>query len=126
MSRVLDASALLAFLNHESGAEIVRSLLDEAAVSAVNWAEVLQKALGRSVNVAGMAADFADMGTVIVPFTEEQADVAATLWAKTRSQGLSLADRACLALAAVKGVPVWTADRAWGQLSLGIDIRIIR
>ena len=126
MSRVLDASALLAFLNHESGAEIVRPLLDEAVVSAVNWAEVLQKALGRSVNVAGMAADFADMGTVIVPFTEEQADVAAMLWAKTRPQGLSLADRACLALAAVKGVPVWTADRAWGQLSLGIDIRIIR
>jgi PIN domain nuclease of toxin-antitoxin system len=121
---ILDASALLAFLHGEPGADVVRPLLDGAGVSAVNWAEILQKALHRNVDVEGMLADFADIGTTIQPFTVEHADVAARLSFNTRPHGLSLADRACLALA--NEVPVWTADRAWGLLSIGVDVRVIR
>ncbi len=115
MKHVLEASALLVFLNGEPGAHVVRPLLDGAGVSAVNWAEILQKALHRNVDVDRMAADLADMGTTILPFTEEHADVAARLWFDIRPKGLSLADRACLALAAAHAVPVWTADRVWGR-----------
>lgn len=126
MRHILDASALLAFLYGEPGADVVRPLLDGAGVSAVNWAKILQKALHRNVDVEGMLADFADISTMIQPFTVEHADVAARLWFNTRPQGLSLADRACSALAVANEVPVWTADRAWGLLSIGVDVRVIR
>jgi len=124
--QVLDASALLAFLHGEPGTDRVRPILDGAIVSAVNWAEVIQKALRAQADVVGMGAELADMGVVIEPFTHEQAEIAAYLWQKTRAWGLSLADRACLALAIAKKAPVWTADRAWGALPLGIDIRLLR
>ena len=110
----------------EPGADVVRALLDGAGVSAANWAEIQQKALHRNVDVEGMLAGFAGTGTTIQPFTVEYADVAARLSFNTRPQGLSLADRACSALAVANEVPVWTADRAWGLLSRRVAIRVIR
>ena len=65
MRHILDASALLAFLHGEPGADVVRPLLDGAGVSAVNGAEILRKALHRNVDVEGMLADFADDDTAI-------------------------------------------------------------
>lgn len=62
----------------------------------------------------------------IEPFSESQAETAARLWLETRKYGLSLADRACLALALEKSLPVLTADRAWQQLQLEVDIRVVR
>lgn len=123
---VLDASALLAFLHDEPGARKVRDVLDGAAVSAVNWAEVVQKSLRHGVDVSGMREEFEDIGVVFQPFSPEQAEVAARLWEKTRPHGLSLADRACLALASEKPTPVLTADKTWAELEIGIEVTLLR
>jgi PIN domain nuclease of toxin-antitoxin system len=123
---VLDASSLLAFLHDESGSERVRSALAGALVSAVNWSEVVQKSLQRHVNVSGMRQEFIEVGVIFIPFTEEQAEIAAYLWNKTRHHGLSLADRACLALAIERKRSILTADRVWSELGLDLDILLIR
>jgi PIN domain nuclease of toxin-antitoxin system len=126
MSVALDASALLAFLHDEPGAEMVSRALEGACVSAVNWSEVLQKSLHRQVDIEGMRQEFIAVGVSFEPFTPAQAEIAARLWPRTRSRGLSLADRACLALAMDRGLPALTADRAWGALELDIEIRLVR
>lgn len=126
MRRVLDASALLALLHDEPGADQVQEALEGALVSAVNWAEVVQKSLGRQVDVEGMLQDFSDAGVVFEPFTPVQAELAAHLWVQTRRLGLSLADRACLALAVEHQFPVLTTDRAWSGLDLGVEIQLVR
>ncbi|HHB13250.1 MAG TPA: PIN domain-containing protein [Chromatiales bacterium] len=126
MSVVLDASALLAFLHEEPGGERVSPVLEGARVSAVNWSEVLQKSLQRGVDVEGMQQEFIEVGVIFDPFTPEQAETAGRLFTQTRNHGLSLADRACLALAVDKRLPVMTADRAWGRLKLDVDIEVVR
>ncbi len=126
MSVVMDASALLAFLHEEPGGDQVSPVLDGARVSAINWSEVLQKSLQRAANTDGMQQEFASIGVIFEPFTAGQAEIAARLYAQTRKHGLSLADRACLALAMEHGLPVMTADRAWASLGLDIDIQVIR
>ena len=126
MTLVLDASSVLAFLHDEPGADRVWSVLSEAMVSAVNWSEVVQKSLRRRVDITGMRQEFAQAGVVFVPFTAGHAEIAALLWDKTHHLGLSLADRACLALAMERQVPILTADRAWSGLDLGLDIQLIR
>jgi PIN domain nuclease of toxin-antitoxin system len=123
---VLDASALLAFLHDEPGADLVRQALDGGIVSTVNWAEVIQKSLLRRADVAGMQEEFTEVGVVFEPFTVSQAEIAAHLWERTRRYGLSLADRACLALATVREVSVLTADRRWGELEQGVEIQVLR
>lgn len=126
MSVVLDASALLAFLHDEPGGEHVSAVLEGARVSALNWSEVLQKSLQQDVDVAGMRQEFTGVGVSFEPFTPQQAETAAWLWSHTRNHGLSLADRACLALAMDQGLPVITADRVWARLKLDIEIRVLR
>jgi ribonuclease VapC len=123
---ILDASSVLAFLHDEPGAERVRSALAGALVSAVNWSEVVQKSLRRQADVSGMRQEFVEVGVIFIPFTAEQAEIAADLWDKTRHHGLSLADRACLALAIERKQPILTADRVWSELGLDLDIRLIR
>ena len=73
-----------------------------------------------------MGQEFTEVGVNFGPFTPQQAETAAWLWSHTRNHGLSLADRACLALAMDKGLPVITVDRAWARLSLDIEIRVLR
>ncbi len=124
MSVVLDASALLAFLHDEPGGEAVS--LEGARVSAVNWSEVLQKSLQRKVDIQGMQQEFIEVGVTFEPFTPQQAETAARLWSRTRKHGLSLADRACLALAMDKALPVLTADRTWAALDLDLKIQVLR
>ena len=126
MSVVLDASALLAYLHTETGGERVGPMLEGARVSAVNWSEVVQKALQRDVCLEGMQQALRELGVIFEPFTARQAEIAAQLFQPTRILGLSLADRACLALALDFGLPVVTADRAWSQLKLDIEIETIR
>jgi len=126
MGVVLDASALLAFLHEEPGGERVSPVLEGAHVSAVNWSEVLQKSLQKGVDIEGMPQEFIEVGVTFEPFTPQQAETAARLFTRTRDHGLSLADRACLALALDKGLPVMTADRAWGRLKLDVAIEVVR
>jgi PIN domain nuclease of toxin-antitoxin system len=123
---ILDASALLAFLHSEPGAEQVRMALDTAQVSTVNWAEVLQKSLRYQVDITDLQEEFTEVGVTFEPFTPNQAALTAHLWDKTHKFGLSLADRSCLALAIDKGAAVLTADRVWAKLDLGIEIQLLR
>jgi ribonuclease VapC len=126
---VLDTSALLAILNEEPGAETVTERLgslDTFAISTVNASEAYGKLLGRGIGSAEAWEAVTASVPFIEPFDEQQARIAGGLLARTRSLGLSLGDRACLALAVVLKAPVYTADRAWKGLKLGVHIHIIR
>ncbi|MBF0171511.1 MAG: type II toxin-antitoxin system VapC family toxin [Nitrospinae bacterium] len=126
MTVVLDASALLAFLQDEPGGETVEEALSESSISAVNWAEVIQKADAHGVPVQGMREELVSLGLVIEPFDAAQGESVGLLWRKTARYGLSLGDRACLALALERGRAALTADTAWKRLRIGVDIRVIR
>ena len=126
MSVVLDASALLAYLQDEPGGERVRAVLAEAVMSAVNWAEVIGKARGQGIDTQGLQEDLASLGLALEPFSAIQAEIAGQLKDRTRRYGLSLGDRACLALGSDRGESVYTADRAWQHLHVGIEVETIR
>jgi PIN domain nuclease of toxin-antitoxin system len=123
---VLDASALLALLHSEAGAATVEEALERSAMSTVNWSEVYQRWLAHNIDVTDLRADLEALGMEIVPFTAEDAEQAAELWSSTRRHGLSLGDRSCLGLARRLGLPVLTADRAWLEVDLGVDVQAIR
>jgi ribonuclease VapC len=93
-------------------------------VSALNWSEILQKMLVARVNVFGLTGELQELGISVVPFDASDAQLAAELWPRARS--LSLADRACLALGMRLNAPVLTADRAWADLDIGVNVRLIR
>ncbi len=128
MTIVLDASALLAYLHDEPGADKVDAVISESQISTVNWSEVVQKSLSRGVDTEGLREDIEALGVIIEPFTLEDAECAARLWPVSRAFGLSLGDRACLAFAMRRQAPVLTADRAWLSLpaTLNLDIRGMR
>lgn len=123
---VLDASALLAFLFDEPGADRAADVLHRAAISAVNWAEVVQHVLGHGGTTTPARDDLLDAGLQIVPFSIDDAEIAAAWREPTRPLGLSLADRACLALAHRLGRPALTADRSWREVDLDVSIDVIR
>ena len=123
---VLDASALVALLWEEPGGESVEALLPGSAISTVNWAEVLQRYHAAGVPTEGKQESIEGLGVRIEPFTSEDAELAAALWPSTRSTGLSLGDRACLALASRLGVTAYTADQIWASLELGVAVELIR
>jgi PIN domain nuclease of toxin-antitoxin system len=115
---VLDASAVLAVLNSEPGASDALRFFDQALLSAVNLSEVLQKAAQIGVDPARVHLLLGETEIGIVPFDETMAVAVAGMWPMTKNSGLSLGDRACLALAdAVNGIAV-TADRTWAKLEL--------
>lgn len=121
----LDASALLAYLFEEPGSEFVREVLPHSVISAVNWTEVLQRILMLGHETHGIQEDLTALGLDILPYSARDAAVAAELYLVTRSRGLSLGDRACLAVARTRDMTALTADRAWLELSLP-EIRIDR
>lgn len=125
-SCVLDASALLAMLQNEPGGEVVQELLETALISSVNWSEVTQKALDWQAELEWLSQELTALGLEILPFTAAVAEATARLRAATRQAGLSLGDRACLATAAVLGLPAITTDRVWPDLGLPIEIRVVR
>jgi ribonuclease VapC len=114
VTAVLDASALLAFLQGEPGSDVVEELLtDDARCAAVNWSEVAQKVRASGADWSLARALLVSYGLQVEASTVEDAEWAAAQW--SRGDGLSLADRFCLALTARLAVPVWTADTAWGN-----------
>jgi ribonuclease VapC len=129
---VLDASALLAYLGDEPGADVVADAIAAGAtICTVNLAEVLSRAADRGADPSQLVEALTDRGLLdgalsVEPFTTADAAEAARLRAPTRDAGLSLADRACLALATRLEVPALTADTAWTQLELGLELRQIR
>ncbi|GAB6043274.1 PIN domain-containing protein [Endothiovibrio diazotrophicus] len=123
---ILDASALLALLHNEPGAKIVAPLLHHALISSINWTEVLQKCLARTIPTGGMREELEAIGLTIVAFTADDASHTAELQPATRRHGLSLGDRACIALGRSRRLPVLTCDRAWSDVDIDADIRLIR
>lgn len=126
LAYALDASALLALLQGEAGGDMVGEVLEHAIISSVNWSEVVQKAAAREVDVEGLRADVEALGLVVLPFSAEEAEEAAALWPRTRHAGLSLGDRACLALARRVGLTALTTDHAWGRLDLPVEVYVLR
>ncbi|MGI9119506.1 MAG: type II toxin-antitoxin system VapC family toxin [Acidimicrobiales bacterium] len=122
---VLDASALLAFLFEEPGGETVGKGLASSVISAVNLSEVIAKSAERGAEVDHVRNDLADVGIEVAVFDADAAEATAALRPDTRSAGLSLADRACLALARRLQLPAVTADKAWRNTSIAAGIAVI-
>lgn len=123
---ILDASALLALMLREPGAEAVDDSLRGAVVSAVNWAEVQQVVLRKGGDLAGLRSELEERGLSFARFDANDADDVASLYLVTRELQISLADRACIALARRLGLPVLIGDRVWANLDVGVEIRLIR
>ena len=125
---VLDASALLCLINAEPGAERVASVLSQAVISAVNLAEVATKLNELGADEDEARALLAPLHLAIVPFDEFTAYATGALRAATRGQGLSLGDRACLALGASRRASVLTTDKAWANLGdrEGVVVEMLR
>lgn len=109
---VLDASAALAFLQGEPGADRVEALLSDAAISAANWSEIAQKVMSRGGDWQLARSLLLSYGLTVEPVTADDSEAAAELWQP--GNGLSLGDRLCLALTARFQTRAVTADQAWG------------
>jgi ribonuclease VapC len=128
MAIVLDTSALLAALQSEPGGERVDDILmnDTCFMSTVNLAEFATKCLAGGMSKPDLHAVLGGFDMEIVGFDTALALMTGELRAPTHHLGLSLGDRACLALAKQLNATALTADRIWGKLELGIDIECIR
>lgn len=127
---VLDASAIIAFLQGEPGGEEVQSALQSqhCVVTAANQAEIIAKALDRGVSTNAIQTILAELAYVVIDIKAEDGIKAGYLRATTRPAGLSLGDRLCLAVAQRLKALVLTADRPWLAMAqpLGLEIRCIR
>ncbi len=124
---VLDASAVLAVIGGESGHEkLTGDLLAQAVVSTVNLAEVHAKLVSRGLRPQDAWEDATSPVAEVMPFDAVQARISGDLIAQTKPLGLSLGDRACLALAIALDAPVYTTERIWKRLKPGIPIHVIR
>lgn len=124
---ILDASAMIALLLAEPGADRVRAILPEALIGAVNAAEVAMR-LNRDFTADGVTNVLQMVLPAVVPADRELAMAAGLMHEQTRPYGLSLGDRFCLALARRHACPVMTADRIWADVGplLGIEVQLIR
>ncbi|HMJ03592.1 MAG TPA: type II toxin-antitoxin system VapC family toxin [Conexibacter sp.] len=131
-SAVLDASALLAYLRDEPGADSVAdAVAGGAAISTVNLGEVFSRVADRGADPVRVARQMTDRGLLdgaitVEAFTSADAVEVGRLRPLTREHGLSLGDRACLALARRLALPAVTADTAWSKLDLKLELRQIR
>jgi PIN domain nuclease of toxin-antitoxin system len=123
---VFDSSAVIAFLRREPSAEQLIDRFDGSAISAVNYAEVISHGVRSGIAPDEMRADLSGLQLIIHTFDEAAAAATGALIRQTKPLGLSLGDRACLALAKSLGATVITSDRAWGRLDLGIAMEFFR
>jgi ribonuclease VapC len=132
LAPVLDASALLAHLRDEPGADVVaEAIAGGAVISTVNLAEVFSCVADRGGDPAKLAAELTQSGLLdgaitVESFTAADAIDAGRLRPLTRDAGLSLGDRACLALARRLDAPALTADTDWQGVAHGVELRPIR
>lgn len=126
MTYVIDTSVVLALLFDEPGSTEASKMIGGSLMSSVNLSEMLTKCIENAVDAEFAEIQVRRLGIEFVPFTTEDAMIAARLRPLTRHRGLSMGDRACLALALRYKLPVLTADRPWAELDVGVDIRLIR
>ncbi len=123
---VLDASVLLAILKDEPFDQAVLDVLEGAVMSTVNIAEVISALFDHGLHNSPRVDALFGLLSRTVPFSETQAYSSGRLRTITRAYGMSLGDRACLALALELDAEVYTADRAWASLAVGVPIHLIR
>ena len=126
MTVVLDASAVLMLLNGEPGMAVVAEVLPRAVIGAVNISEVEAKLAEGGMPGPDIQEAIEGLRLDIVPFDAELALAADLLRPLTRSAGLSLGDRACLALAVREGLLALTADQLWSSVDVGVEVEMIR
>ena len=122
-SVVLDASAVVAIMHAETGHEKARRYLEGAIISAVNYSEVLKKAVEAGGSLSTTRFHLENFALTVVPFDERLAVRTAELWSIARKHGLSFADRACLALGMERKAKVVTADNDWKKV--GLDVALV-
>ena len=123
---VLDASALIAFLRQEPGADTVAEFLPRCCISAVNLAETYSKMVEYGKPLEGVAYQVERLRIPVIPFDAEHSRIVASVWKETRAAGLSLGDRACLALALHTSLPAVTAERDWQKCPISVRLINIR
>lgn len=125
---VIDASALLAFLQNEPGSAVVQKALEQPlSISAVSWTETVGKLVGAGVPMNQAETDLAQLGLEVVPFEASQMALAAWFYARRKPYSLSLGDCAVLALAEAKNLPVMTGEQHWAKLpNLRVEVKLIR
>ena len=123
---VIDSSVVLAWLHEESGAEAAEGALSVSLISSVNLAEIATRLVEDGRTDAEATEVVLGVDYRVIGFDQALAVRTGALKRQTRHLGLSLGDRACLALAEREGLPVLTADRAWASLDIGVEIRLIR
>lgn len=126
MTVVLDASAVLALLWGEPGAEAVEAVAGEASVGAANLAEVAAKLVDRGLGPDTVRQVIGQLNSGILSVGPDEALDSGLLREATRAAGLSLGDRLCLAAARARQARVLTADRSWAVLNVGVEIEVIR
>lgn len=123
---VLDASAVLAYLQQEPGMDVVRNAMQEGStINTVNLAEVCAKLKGRGVEPRPIVERLKALGLDVTAFSEEDAMCSGEMVPMTQALGLSLGDRACLASCRRLSAAALTAEKAWARLELGIEVRLI-
>ncbi len=126
MTVVLDASAILALIGGEPGAEAIGDVLEDAAISAANLSEVVAKLTDWGLDEGAIVGAVTALPLQIHALDATQAWRAGLLRRTTRARGLSLGDRACLALAETLDAPAMTMDRAWAELALDVEVTLGR
>jgi ribonuclease VapC len=125
-SYVLDASALLCLLQAEPGAERVEQALPDARIGAVNFSEVVGKLVEAGVEKKAVGSLIDTLQLKVVPFDQKQAHLAGLLRVATRQFGLSLGDRACLALACSQNAVALTCERSWTRVGAACEVELVR
>lgn len=123
---VLDASALLALVQNETGADVVMEHLAGSVISSVNYSEVISTLLRYNIEFSSAADIVNDLAIPVIEFTEVMAGLSASFKEETRAYGLSLGDCACLATAKFYDYEVITADKIWKKAETGVNIILIR
>ncbi|WHA07574.1 type II toxin-antitoxin system VapC family toxin (plasmid) [Candidatus Megaera polyxenophila] len=124
---LLDTSALIALLKKESGYEVIENVIASNAISSVNLSELVAVLTRSGVSEQDIDEIISDLVPEIVPFCEAISIKTGKLAKLTQNYGLSLGDRACIALGITLGLPIYTADKVCAELKLeNTDIRLIR